>query len=312
MNYDVVIIGSGPAGMSAALYAARANLKVALIEKYLPGGLLNNTLEIENYPGYKNISGEQLTERMLENLEDLDNVEHIYDEIKNIEDLGYVKILTGESSTYKAKSIILATGTKHKTLNIKGENTYTSKGVSYCAVCDGAFFKDKKVVVVGGGDSALEEALYLSNYATEVIIIHRRDKFRGQQYLQDRVFKNNKIKVLWNTVPLEIYGEDFVNSLKTKNVENNDVEVLEVDGVFVAIGLFPVTDFVKDLGITDDNGFIKTTEKMEVIHRRGSRLKGFYAVGDVRDKDLRQIVTATNDGAVAGQEVYKYLESLED
>lgn len=311
MNYDVVIIGSGPAGMSAALYAARANLKVALIEKYLPGGLLNNTLEIENYPGYKNISGEQLTERMLENLEDLDNVEHIYDEIKNIEDLGYVKILTGESSTYKAKSIILATGTKHKTLDIKGENTYTSKGVSYCAVCDGAFFKDKKVVVVGGGDSALEEALYLSNYATEVTIIHRRNKFRGQQYLQDRVFKNKKIKVLWNTVPLEIYGENLVHSLKVKNVENNDVEVLDVEGIFVAIGLSPVSNFVENLGITDDNGFIKTTDRMEVVHRRGSRLKGFYAVGDIRDKDLRQIVTATNDGAIAGQEVYRYLESLE-
>ena len=252
--FDTVIIGAGPAGMTAALYAARSNLKVALIERGIPGGQMNNTSDIENYPGYANISGPDLAEKMFEPLENL-GVEHL--------------------------------------LN--------SRGVSYCAVCDGAFFRDEDLLVVGGGDSAVEEAVFLTQFAKTVTIAHRRDQLRAQKVLQDRAFANDKIHFAWNTVVEEIKGEQKVTSVLLKDVKTGEVREQAFGGVFIYVGLDPVSDFATELGILDENGWVVTDDHMRTT------VPGIFAVGDVRQKDLRQVTTAVGDGAIAGQEVYKYI-----
>ncbi|WP_192803094.1 NAD(P)/FAD-dependent oxidoreductase, partial [Streptococcus agalactiae] len=205
--YDTLIIGSGPGGMTAALYAARSNLKVGLIEQGAPGGQMNNTAEIENYPGYDHISGPELSMKMYEPLEKFE-VEHIYGIVQRVENDGDVKRVITEDESYEAKTVILATGAKNSLLGVPGEEEYTSRGVSYCAVCDGAFFRDQDLLVVGGGDSAVEEAVFLTQFAKSVTIIHRRDQLRAQKVLQDRAFANEKIKFVWDSVVKEIKGNE--------------------------------------------------------------------------------------------------------
>ena len=276
--YDTIIIGAGPAGMTAALYAARSNLKVALIEGGLPGGQMNNTSDIENYPGYANISGPELAEKMFEPLENL-GVEHIYGYVENVEDHGDFKKVMTDDQTYETRTVIVATGSKHRPLGVPGEEELNSRGVSYCAVCDGAFFRDQDLLVVGGGDSAVEEALFLTRFAKTVTIVHRRDQLRAQKVLQDRAFANEKISFIWDSVVTEqAFG-----------------------GVFIYVGLDPLSDFVKELNIQDQAGWIVTDNHMKTA------VDGIFAVGDVRQKDLRQVTTAVGDGAIAGQEAYKFI-----
>ena len=301
MMYDTMIIGAGPAGMTAALYAARSNLKVALLERGIYGGQMNNTAEIENYPGYARISGPELAEKMFEPLENL-GVEHLFGQVEKIEDHGdYKKIIT-EDEVFETKTVILASGANHRHLGVPGEEEYNSRGVSYCAVCDGAFFRDEDLLVVGGGDSAVEEAIFLTRFAKSVTIVHRRDQLRAQKLLQERAFANEKISFIWDSVVKEIKGDDRrVTSVVFENVKTGQISESDFGGVFIYVGLDPVSDFVKDLGICDEAGWIVTDQHMKTAS------DGIYAIGDVRQKDLRQITTAVGDGAVAGQEVYKYI-----
>ena len=298
--YDTIIIGAGPAGMTAALYAARSNLKVALIEGGLPGGQMNNTSDIENYPGYANISGPELAEKMFEPLENL-GVEHLYGFVEAVEDHGDVKKVITDDEEFETRTVIVATGSKHRLLGVPGEEELNSRGVSYCAVCDGAFFRDQDLLVVGGGDSAVEEAIFLTRFAKSVTIIHRRDELRAQKVLQDRAFANEKIKFIWDSVVKEIKGENRVESVVIENVKTGQVTEQAFGGIFIYVGLDPVSDFVQELQIRDQAGWIVTDDHMK------TSVAGVFAVGDVRQKDLRQVTTAVGDGAIAGQEAYKYI-----
>ena len=298
--YDTIIIGAGPAGMTAALYAARSNLKVALIEGGLPGGQMNNTSDIENYPGYANISGPELAEKMFEPLENL-GVEHLYGFVETIENHGDVKKVITDDQEFETRTVIVATGSKHRLLGVPGEEELNSRGVSYCAVCDGAFFRDQDLLVVGGGDSAVEEAIFLTQFAKSVTIVHRRDELRAQKVLQDRAFANDKINFIWDSVVKEIKGENRVESVVIENVKTNQVTEHAFGGVFIYVGLDPVSDFTNDLQIQDESGWIVTDDHMK------TSVAGVFAVGDVRQKDLRQVTTAVGDGAIAGQEAYKYI-----
>ena len=299
--YDTIIIGAGPAGMTAALYAARSNLKVALLERGIPGGQMNNTADIENYPGYANISGPELAEKMFEPLENL-GVEHLFGLVEKIEDRGDFKEIITEDERFEAKTVIIASGANHRHLGVPGEEDYNSRGVSYCAVCDGAFFRDEDLLVVGGGDSAVEEAIFLTRFAKSVTIVHRRDELRAQKVLQDRAFANEKIRFVWDSVVESIHGDERkVTGVTFKNVKTGEISQAEFGGIFIYVGLDPVSEFAADLGIADEAGWILTDHQMK------TSVAGIYAVGDVRQKDLRQITTAVGDGAIASQEVYKYL-----
>ena len=299
--YDTIIIGAGPAGMTAALYAARSNLKVALLERGIPGGQMNNTADIENYPGYANISGPELAEKMFEPLENL-GVEHRFGLVEKIEDRGGFKEIITEDERFEAKTVIIASGANHRHLGVPGEEDYNSRGVSYCAVCDGAFFRDEDLLVVGGGDSAVEEAIFLTRFAKSVTIVHRRDELRAQKVLQDRAFANEKIRFVWDSVVESIHGDERkVTGVTFKNVKTGEISQAEFGGIFIYVGLDPVSEFAADLGITDEAGWILTDHQMK------TSVAGIYAVGDVRQKDLRQITTAVGDGAIASQEAYKYL-----
>ena len=299
--YDTIIIGAGPAGMTAALYAARSNLKVALLERGIPGGQMNNTADIENYPGYANISGPELAEKMFEPLENL-GVEHLFGLVEKIEDRGDFKEIITEDERFEAKTVIIASGANHRHLGVPGEEDYNSRGVSYCAVCDGAFFRDEDLLVVGGGDSAVEEAIFLTRFAKSVTIVHRRDELRAQKVLQDRAFANEKIRFVWDSVVESIHGDERkVTGVTFKNVKTGETSQADFGGIFIYVGLDPVSEFGADLGITDEAGWILTDHQMK------TSVAGIYAVGDVRQKDLRQITTAVGDGAIASQEAYKYL-----
>lgn len=304
--YDTIIIGSGPAGMTAALYAARSNLKVALLERGIYGGQMQNTADIENYPGYANISGPELAEKMYEPLEKF-GVEHVFGQVVRVESAGLVKKVITEDDTFEAKTVILAMGAQHRLLGVPGEAEYNSRGVSYCAVCDGAFFRDQDLLVVGGGDSAVEEAIFLTRFAKTVTIVHRRDELRAQKVIQDRAFANEKINFIWDSVVEEIKGDERkVQSVVIKNVKSGEVEEKAFGGVFIYVGLDPMSEAVADLGVTDEQGWVVTNELMETSQA------GIFAVGDLRQKHLRQVTTAVGDGAIAGQGVYQYLTELED
>lgn len=303
--YDTIIIGAGPAGMTAALYTARSNLKVALLEAGIPGGQMNNTADVENYPGYALISGPELAEKMFEPLENL-GVEHVFGHVQRIEDLGDFKKVITEDEVYESKTVIIATGAFHRQLNVPGEAEFNSRGVSYCAVCDGAFFRDEDLLVVGGGDSAVEEAIFLTQFAKSVTIVHRRDQLRAQKVLQDRAFANEKISFVWDSVVEAIHGDERkVTGVTFKNIKTGETSQADFGGIFIYVGLDPVSEFVADLGIRDESGWIVTDDHMK------TSVAGIYAIGDVRQKDLRQITTAVGDGAIAGQEAYKYITEHE-
>lgn len=303
--YDVIVIGAGPGGMTAALYTSRSNLSTLMLERGAPGGQMINTAEIENYAGFKSIQGPELSAKMFEGSQTF-GAKYQYGEIKNVIDHGPYKEVVTENETYYAKVIIIATGAEHKKLGVPGEEKYNGRGVSYCAVCDGAFFKEKQIVVVGGGDSAVEEGTYLTQFADKVTIIHRRNELRAQKILQDRAFNNEKVEFIWDSVVEEINGEDSVGQIKIRNVNTGELSNLEAEGAFIYIGLIPNSELVSHLGITDEEGWIETNEHME------TQLPGIYAVGDVRKTVLRQVATAVGDGSIAGDHAFKYIERLED
>lgn len=301
--YDVIIIGAGPAGMTSSIYASRANLDVLMVEKKYPGGQMLSTAEIENYTGYENITGPDLSEKMFEHSKKF-GTDFVFGEIKKVKIENNIKILEISGKTYKAKSIIIATGTQARLLGIEGEKEFTSKGVSYCAVCDGAFFKEKNVVVIGGGDSAIEESLYLANLVNKVTVVHRRDELRAQKILQDRAFKKKNIEFCWDSIPVKINGEKKVTGIEVKNVKTNEIKKIEAEGIFIYIGMIPQTEVFKDLNILDEKGYVIADENML------TSVEGVFVAGDVRQKEIRQVVTATSDGAIAAQSAYKYIELL--
>ncbi|MDG6126363.1 thioredoxin-disulfide reductase [Lactococcus formosensis] len=300
--YDVVVIGAGPAGMTAAMYSARSEMKTLLLERGVPGGQMNNTAEIENYPGYGQIMGPELSMKMYEPLADL-GVENAYGLVTSIVDNGATKTINTEEEVFETKSIIIATGANHRKLGVPGEEEYGARGVSYCAVCDGAFFRDQDILVVGGGDSAVEEAIFLTRFGKTVTIMHRRDELRAQKIIQERAFANDKIKFIWDSVLEEIKGDERkIESVRYKNVKTGEVTEANFGGLFIYVGLDAVSEFARDLGITDEEGWIITDATMK------TSIPGIFAVGDVRQKDFRQITTAVGDGAQAAQEAYKYVE----
>jgi thioredoxin reductase (NADPH) len=303
--YDVIIAGAGPAGMSAAVYASRANLSTVMIERGIPGGQMANTEEIENYPGYDHILGPELSNKMFEHAQKF-GAEYQYGEIQAVEDHGDYKLVKTSNGDVKGRSLIIATGASPRKLGIPGEDKFTGRGVSWCAVCDGAFFKNKELVVIGGGDSAVEEAVYLTRFASKVTIIHRRDEFRAQKILQKRAFENPKIEIIWNTVVKEVLGENKVSGVVLEDVKTGETRQFPCDGVFIYVGMDPLSAPFKSLGITNENGYIPTDDQMR------TRVPGIFAAGDVREKTLRQVVTATNDGSIAAISAQHYVENLEE
>src|SRR5690625_545384 len=303
--YDVIIIGAGPAGMTAAVYASRGNVDTLLLERGVPGGQMADTEDIENYPGYDHILGQELSTKMFEHAKKF-GAEYAYGDIKDVVDHGDYKVVNAGSKTYKTKALIITTGAQYKKLGIPGEEELTGRGVSYCAVCDGAFYKDKEIAVIGGGDSAVEEGIYLTRFAKKVTIIHRRDELRAQKIIQDRAFDNDKIEFIWDTVVESINEEDGkVGNLSLKNVKTGATSEFNTEGVFVYIGMVPLNDPFKSLNILNEDGYIPTNENME------TSIPGIFAAGDIREKELRQVVTATGDGSIAAEQAIKYLENLE-
>ncbi|WP_445783414.1 thioredoxin-disulfide reductase [Sporolactobacillus caesalpiniae] len=304
--YDVIIAGAGPAGMTAAVYAARANMSVLMIERGIPGGQMANTEAVENYPGFESILGPDLSNKMFEHAKKF-GAEYAYGDIKKIIDGSDYKTVDCGSKQYKASTVIVTTGAEYRKLGVPGEKELAGRGVSYCAVCDGAFFKEKKLAVIGGGDSAVEEGTYLTRFASNVTVVHRRDQLRAQKILQTRAFNNEKVDFIWDTVCTKINGTDGkVSSLTLKNKKSGEETDFPVDGVFIYVGMNPLTTAVKDLDIVDEQGYIVTNEKME------TSIPGIFAAGDVRQKELRQIVTATGDGSIAAENAQKYVETLKD
>lgn len=306
-KYDVIVIGAGPGGMTAALYASRANLKVAMLDRGVYGGQMNNTAEVENYTGFKSILGPDLAEQMYQSSIQF-GADFVYGNVEKVTvDEDGIKHVKTDSGELEAPAIVIATGSQYRKLGIPGEDEYSGKGVSYCAVCDGAFYRGKNVTTVGGGDSAVEESEYLAKLVNNVNIVHRRDQLRAQKILQERAFANDKIGFTWNTIVTEIVGDGKkVTGVKTHNKETNEDRLVPTDGVFIYIGNVPMTEPFKDLGITDEQGWVITDDEMK------TSVPGVFAVGDVRDKKLRQITTAVGDGGIAGQGVFSYIESLKD
>lgn len=303
-NYDVIVIGAGPGGMTGALYASRANLSVLMLDRGIYGGQMNNTAAIENYPGFKSVLGPDLAKDMYDGATQF-GAEFAYGSVEAIEDHGDHKVVKTDDGDYSAKAVLIATGSEYKKLGVPGEDSYGGRGVSYCAVCDGAFFKNRDVIVVGGGDSAIEEGLYLAGLASKVTIVVRRDQLRAQKILQDRAFANDKIEFVWNTNVTEIQGDKMkVTGVATHNNQTGEDGHLDASGVFIYVGTLPMTTAFKGLGITDDAGWIKTDDHM------ATAVPGIFAIGDVRQKDLRQITTAVGEGGTAGQAAFNYLETL--
>ncbi len=304
--YDVIIIGEGPAGLSAGLYAARSRLKTLILEKEKAGGQIVSTDEVANYPGsIENATGPSLVKRMLDQAKEF-GAEIKLDTVKEVELDGKIKVIRGEKEEYQAKTVIVATGAKPRKIGCPGEIELTGRGVSYCATCDAAFFEDLEVFVVGGGDSAVEEALYLTKFARKVTIIHRRDELRAAKSIQEKAFENEKVHFMWDSVVTEIKGDGIVESMVVKNVKTGEETEIFADeedgtfGIFVFVGLVPTTELFEGK-LEMENGYIITDEDMK------TNIPGVFAAGDCRKKSLRQVVTAAADGAIAAVQAEKYI-----
>lgn len=296
--YDIIIIGAGPSGMSAALYALRANKKVLLLEKECFGGQIINASSIENYPALHNVSGYDFATNLYNQIKSL-GVILKYEEVLEVTDK---KEVITRKGTYKGKNIIIATGLKKRKLNLENEDKLLGSGISYCATCDGNFYKNKNVAVVGGGNTALEDALYLSNIASKVYLIHRRDKFRGEEKLISEVKEKNNIELILNSNITKIIGEDNLNSIEITDNRNN-ISKLEIEGLFIAIGNIPDNNRFKNIIDLDENGYIIANANLK------TKTDNIYVAGDTRVKTLRQLVTATADGAIAATEIIKEMEN---
>ena len=304
-EFDTVILGGGPAGLSAAIYSARGACSTAIIDKSMLGGQPTNYLELENYPGFGIVDGFDLMEKFEQHVDRFGVAKFPMQEIDSIDLVSTIKTIETKEAVFKAKSVIIATGAQARKLGIPGEKEFTGRGVSYCAVCDGAFYREKTVAVVGGGNAAVEEAMYLTKFTNKVYIIHRRDTLRADKIVQERAFKNEKIEFIFDAVPKEILGENTVNTLILENVKTNKISNLQVDGVFPYIGFSPNVDGFQGQLKQDEGGFIITDETMQ------TSIDGVFAVGDVRKTPLRQVITAASDGSVGAVYAVKYLEKVE-
>lgn len=304
MTYDTAVIGGGPGGMTAAIYACRAGWKTILLEMGAPGGQAATTDLIENYPGFpEGIAGPDLMVKFYEQALRF-GCEFMTAQVNGLEDRGFIKAVSTTQGVVEAKAVVVATGTSSRELGVRGEKELRGRGVSYCATCDGFFFRDKKIAVVGGGDAAVKEAIYLARIAREVIIIHRRDRFRASKVLGDRAMAVPNIKVIWNSVVDEMVGENRLERLRVHNVNTQESSDLEVDGVFMYVGTRPNTDFLDASVNRNPQGYLITNERLE------TSVKGVYAVGDCRAKGSRQVATAVGDGASVLESLDEYLHSL--
>lgn len=305
-EFDTVILGGGPAGFSAGIYAARGAVSTAIIDVSMLGGQPSNYLELENYPGFLKVGGYDLMEKFEEHA-DLFGVEKFpMQEIVSVDLLSTPKSIITKEAEFKAKTVIIATGAKSMKLGVPGELEFIGRGVSYCAICDAAFYKDKVVAVVGGGNSAVEEAMYLTKFASKVYLIHRRNELRADKIVQDRAFKNDKIEFVWDSVVTQIKGADLVESVVVKNVKTDELSELSINGIFPYIGIAPNVDYINGQIELDKSGFILTDETMK------TSVDGVYAVGDVRKTPLRQVITAAADGAIGAVNAVKYVEALKE
>ena len=307
--YDVIIIGSGPAGLAAGLYSARAKMSTLILEKEKAGGQIVTTDEVANYPGsIQDATGPSLIARMVEQAESF-GAERKKDEIVDVALEGRIKVLTGEKEVYKAKTVIIATGASPRYLGVPGERELTGKGVSYCATCDADFFTDLEVYVIGGGDTAVEEAMYLTKFARKVTIVHRRDELRAAKSIREKAFKNEKLAFIWDSVVEEIKGDGIVETLVLKNKKTGEITEIQAPeedgtfGIFPFVGYIPKSDLFKDLLEMDKGGYLVTDDDMK------TKIPGVFAAGDIRHKSLRQVVTAVADGAIAAVQAEKYIEN---
>ena len=301
-EYDVVILGGGPAGLSAGVYAARSALKCAIIDITMFGGQPSNYADIENYMGFPEIGGFELSEKFEEHCSKFGADKFPMQEILSVNLISEPKVIETSEFLFQSKAVILAMGAAAKKLEIPGEKEYIGRGVSYCAVCDGAFYKNKTVAVIGGGNTAVEEGIYLTKFAKKVYIIHRRDTLRADKILVNRAKMNEKIEFIYDTIPTEILGEDKVKIILIKNVKNENITNLEVDGIFPFIGVVPNCELVNGQVKQDGNGFIITDETMS------ASIPGIFAAGDIRTTPLRQVITAVSDGAVSAVYAARYIE----
>ena len=305
-NFDTVILGGGPAGLAAGIYASRGAVSTALIDISMMGGQPSNYLELENYPGFPIIGGYDLMEKFEEHADKFGVNKFPMQEIDSVDLVSTPKKIVTKDGEFLAKTVIIATGAQPMKLGVKGEKEFVGRGVSYCAVCDGAFYKGKTVAVVGGGNAAVEEAMYLTKFADKVYVIHRRNELRADKIVQERAFKNEKVEFVWDSVVKEIQGKDLVTSVVIENVKTNEVSNLKIDGIFPYIGMTPNVDKFNGQLEQDSRGFIITDETMK------TSVEGVFAVGDVRTTPLRQVITAASDGAVGACYAVKYLETLKE
>jgi thioredoxin reductase (NADPH) len=302
--YDLIIIGGGPAGLTAAIYAGRAALKTVVLAGSLPGGQVANTELVENFPGFpKGIGGPELAQRVHEQAKKF-ATDVVQEGVREVDFTTYPRHVRTSSGTYRGRTVIIATGTFPRRLGVRGESEFFGRGVSTCATCDGFFYKDRHVVVVGGGDSAVEEGLFLTKFAREVIVIHRRDELRASPILQERAFANPKMRFVWDTVAEEILGDQTVNGVRVRNVKTDEISTIETDGVFVYIGLIPATKVFKGQVDLDPNGYVITDR------RQRTNVVGVFAAGDVQDPEFRQAVVAAGSGATAAMAASRSLPEI--
>ena len=302
-THQLIIVGGGPAGLSAGLYASRSKVDALLIEKAGLGGRILNAELVENYPGFpQGISGSELGALIAQQATKY-GLLTVFAEVQGMQIRGDEKIVSTSEGEYRAQAVIIAGGTEHQKLGIPGEEAFTGKGVSYCAMCDAAFFRDQVVAVVGGGNVALNDALFVTKFASRVIVIHRRDQLRATKILQDRAFANSKLEFLWDTVVESIVGDKLVKEIRLRNLKTGKVSTLEVSGVFAAVGLRPSTGYLKGLLTLDEGGFISVSGQME------TGVPGIFAAGDIRSGSIRQVVSAAGDGATAAIWAERFLSS---
>jgi len=303
-EYDVIIIGAGPGGMTASLYTIRANLKTLMLEKAAPGGKMMTTYEVENYAGLGKVSGFEISEKMFNHTQEL-GVEYKYGDVIKVVDKGlYKEVETASGEVYKTKALIIGTGTVPRSTNAKGESRLSGRGVSWCAICDGAFFRDKDIIVVGGGNSAIEEAVYLTRMVKHITVVNFVDTLQADAKAVDQANATGKFDYLLGYEVLAFNGDNSLETVTVRNVKTQEEQDITVEGAFVFIGQVPETGFIKDLGITNKFGYIVVDKNM------ATSIPGIYGIGDVIDKDLRQIVTAAADGTIAAVQISKYIESL--